>query len=276
MVVRHAMKSSGAVTATGGSTLSTSNLSSDGRASAIEAGKSIPVTGNSSPHMLAGHASPNARTSETIEYLVKGILAVHPNTHFTGITVEDDLGVNLPADFLAVYDERFVAERKRLMVAEGLDPKTFKTLSAPEQARFAEAAEEPVITDWLTPKSELFRMYDPAIVARRLARYFLIHTVDLANKMKDGEALGQIHCTHKSVPEPFLTSGVLISKGDKRITSLRELGGSFGLLETATVITTRQGTSVETEIWFRGAHYAVDEKRLNELSPEPFDGKEGR
>ncbi len=147
-------------------------------------------------------------------------------------------------------------------------------MSPDEQEQIAESAEEPVIREWLdNPESELAKFFPPSQAAARFARLFNRRHERLAGKLYSGSEVDLFHITHKTITEPFLTSGVLIRKSDgKRITKLEQLGGSLTTLgDWESEVATDNAGNPSIVVKIRGEEYGIDHTVLENLLQQQIE-----
>ncbi|HEY4512618.1 MAG TPA: hypothetical protein VJH63_03075 [Candidatus Paceibacterota bacterium] len=262
--VRHAQKTSGAIANKEATAVSTSSISEKGVIQSHDFG--LKVEGQSDG--AKAYISDSKRTSETVENILKGYQEANKDAPIReSFRVKNELSMSFPPDFLKLYDEKFVVERKKIMKEKGISVE-FSTLSPNQQEEIAEVAEEPVIMEWLSgDDNELARLYPPEKVASKFAVLFNRRHERLATKLYSDSKLDLFHITHKTITEPFLVSGVLIRKSDNhRITRVEELGGSLEVLGNweSTVSTDEAGESA-VAVTIRGIEYTIDNNRLREL-----------
>lgn len=264
---RHAQKASGEVMAAEGG-ISLSQLSPKGEADAHNAGARIEA----SRHGTKEYASDSERTQQTALKMVEGYAKSNPDAPVRGLRVKEQLSIHCPEDFMALYEQKFIDQRRQVMEEMGLDPQEFRTLDADKQEEIAEKAEEPVLREWLSPKTELNKLYDPALAAGIFAQIFDRHHDRMAGHLLNDSKVDLIHTTHKGVMEPFLISGVLLrSRDGKQITDIEELGGAIALLEgwESDLDTDINGVS-RIVIRLRGEEYVVDRTKLKELADRDY------
>lgn len=270
--LRHAQKQSGEVFAAGATGLTTSAISEKGQRRASEFGKTIKTK----THGAKGFVSTSQRTEQTLEQILEGYAKENPGAPIKNVRVREALTSDQPKDFLQLYDQRFSAEKKKVLSERGLSPEDFTRLTPDEQEDIAERAEEPVIREWLDNlESELAKLYPPREAAARFAPIFSRHT-RIAERLYSGSEVDLIHVTHKSITEPFLVSGALIRASDgKRITKLEELGGSLEVLgKWESDVRTDEEGRVTVSIRIRGDEYRLDQTVLDELIKMRSDSRE--
>lgn len=262
---RHAQKMSGEVFNTGKTGISTSAISPAG----AEKAEALGETFEAGQDGVKGYTSTSKRTEETLDAMLEGYRKSNPNAPVREkFRVKNELVAWGPPDFLALYDQKWSANKAKLLADRGLHKEDFSKLTPDEQQEIAEAAEEPVIREWLdNPESDLAKLHPPQVAAAKFAALFDRRHKRLAEKLYSGSEIDIIHGTHKTVTEPFLTSGVLIRKSDgKRITTLEDLGGSLGILDNweSDVKTGHDGLPA-TIIKIRGEEYDIDRSMLEQL-----------
>lgn len=263
--VRHAQKKSGEVFNAAATGLSTSSISPKGAEMSQEFGATIEAL----PDGAKGYVSNSPRTTETVENILDGYQKKNPDAPIRKLRLREQLTTaDQPADFLKLYDTMFSAEKNRILVERGIAPEAFSTLSPDEQQEIAEAAEEPVIREWVdNPESNLAQLYPPETAAARFAALFNRRHQRMADKLHSGSEVDLFHLTHKSVTEPFLASGVLVRKSDgTRITKLEQIGGSMTPLdEWESVAHTDNDGQPSVTVTIRGEEYSLDSNRFAEL-----------
>lgn len=267
---RHAQKQSGEVFAAGGKAISRSAISEKGQREAREHGRHITAQ----THGAKGYVSTSERTGQTLEKMLEGYQEANPDAPVRkSLRVKEELSSDQPEDFLKLYDEKFGAEKKKLLDHRGLSKEDFKQLTPDEQEKIAEQAEEPVLREWLDDADgELSRLYPPRDAAAHFAKIFSRHT-DVAQRLYNGSEVDLFHVTHKTITEPFLVSGALLRTSDgKRINSLEDLGGSFETLGgwESEVRTNPEG-KLRVSVRIRGEEYQVDPAVLGELLKNTID-----
>ncbi|MBI5530796.1 MAG: hypothetical protein HY918_04880 [Candidatus Doudnabacteria bacterium] len=154
-------------------------------------------------------------------------------------------------------------------IKEGKYPDTeFAKLTSDQQEEIAEAAEEPVIREWIdNPDSTLAKKFPPKIQAAKFANLFNQRHERIAQKLNPNSEIDLFNTTHKTATEPFLASGVLIrEKDNQRITKLSDIEGSLKILDQWESITKtdEQGNPI-TVIKIRGENYKIDQEIYNQL-----------
>lgn len=263
---RHAQKMSGEVTNAENSGLSSSSISPKGQTDAHLFGGDIPASKDGA----SAYSSDSLRTQETLDNILLGYQEKNPDAPVRGQKVRDEITMEFPPAFIALYDQKFVAERSRIMQERGMDPATFKSLDPNLQQEIAEEAEEPVLREWLDGGTELSMLYPPEICACKFAKIFYDHSVRIMGRLKAGTALDLLHNTHKSMMEPFMISGVLIrSRDGKKIENIEEIGGSMGVLESWQSIASTDEDGVSSiAVSLKGVDYIVDREKLFQLVQE--------
>ena len=263
--IRHAQKKSGEVTSAGGSAISTSSISESGAEGAKDYGTAISAYRDGTK----GYRSDSARTGETLEGIIAGYQKANPDKPVRSKSVREALSVDMPEGFLTLYDQKFQEQKDKILESNGLSQDSFAGLTPDKQEEIAEAAEEPVIKEWLgDPNSELARLYPPAEVASRFAHLFSRRHERMARWLYSGSEIDLIHVTHKCITEPFLVSGVLIRKSDGvRITDLEQLSGSLATLgDWRSEVITDGGKNARIVVRIRGEEYEIDRSVLNKLT----------
>ncbi len=265
---RHAQKMSGEVFNAGQTGISTSAISPSG----AEKAETLGETFEAGQHGAKGYVSDSKRTEETLDAMLTGYQKSNPNAPVREkFRVKNELVAWGPPEFLKLYNEKWSANKTKLLAERGLQKEDFFKLTPDEQQEIAETAEEPVIREWLdNPESELAKSHPPSVAAAKFAALFNRRHERMAGKLYSGSEIDIFHGTHKTVTEPFLTSGVLIRKSDgKRITKLEELGGSLGILDNweSEVVTDQKGIPA-TNVKIRGKEYKLDHAALDALVAE--------
>lgn len=272
---RHTQKMSGEVFNVAKTGLSFSDISPGGAERARELGKTIPA----SRHGEKGYVSAAKRTPQTLEAMLQGYRETNPNAPIREeVRVRPELTTAGPAEHLKIYDAMWNANKAALLADRGLKLEDFSKLSADEQEQIAEAAEEPVVREWLdNPDSELARTFPPHEAASRFAVLFKRHQ-DIAARLNNGSRVDLLHVTHKTVTEPFLTSGVLVRKSDgQRITKLDEIGGSLRILDNwESEAKTDEAGVLNISVTLRGQEYGIDKTALDSLAAEGLEKKYGK
>lgn len=272
--IRHAQKMSANISNAEGGT-STASISEKGQEQAFELGTTIAA----SEQGAKGYVSSSARTTETLDQFLKGYQEYNPDTPIRGKKIREELTLEFPDDFWKLYDDKFSAEKNRILTERNVTPEQFKDLTPDEQEKVAETAEEPVLREWVEdPKSELAKLFPPREQAARFASLFNRRHERLARKLYSGSDINLLHLTHKTITEPFLVSGVLTRKSDgERITSLSQIGGSLETLGNweSKVITDDQGKS-EVSIFIRGEEFQIDSEILQALVAEDLERRKAK
>ncbi len=261
--IRHAQKMSGEIVSSDQTGISTSSISPKGQEESTDLGQTISAKADGAK----GYISSSARTGETLENILQGYKESNPGKPIRDMRIRKELTHEFPPKFIKLYDSLFAVEKNRILAEEGRAPEEYSSLSPDEQERIAEAAEEPVIREWLdSPDSELARLYPPQQAAARFAKIFEKHDRRLAHRLFNNSQIDLMHVTHKTVTEPFLVSGVLISPEGDRVTRLEQLGGSLGVLDQweSEVHIDAQGKSRQV-VRIRGKEYSIDQKVLSAL-----------
>lgn len=262
--LRHAQKKSGEVLAEGQG-ISTSAISAEGAVQAHEVGK-IWVHENN-PTRIKGYVSGSARTTETYDHIVAGILEVN-QTDMTKMKTRErsELTVNPPSEFLKLYGEKWAAEKQQEIVTQGIPFEQFGSLPPSQQGEIADRAENPIIKEWLeNPESELAKIFPPTEAASNFAVLFNRH-IHMAQHLNNGSNVELVHVTHRSIMEPFLVSGVLIDADGNSVTSFDQIGEPFESLGgfRSEVITDDQG-NVTVVVILRDKKYTIDQDVLAQL-----------
>lgn len=258
--IRHAQKSSGEVFQEGDTAISASGITEQGAADAQDLGREI----DGGKHGARGYVTNIDRTTETLDSVLRGYREKNPGKPIRGARIREQLLHEYPPGFSALYKgkiKRGVAEQ----LGEG---QKLEDLSADEQERIAEEAEEPIAREWLdNPESKLAELYPPEDAAADFAVLFNRRHERLAERLNDGSELDLIHVTHKTMTEPFLASGVLIEQDTgESVTRIEKLGGTLGILDKweSEVVTDEQGEA-RSIVRVRGADYNINQDRLAEL-----------
>ncbi len=263
---RHSQKAEGGVPGVGGIGTSKSSISPGGIERAITTGERASFTFGQT---LDLNVSPEVRTKETLDAMAQGIKEMRPD-----IEISDDAPVRAllknwtggaSPEFIAEHNRLWEINKTELLAKRGLTSDKFSTLTADEQEEIAEAAQEPVIVEWLDNKSsELARLYPPREAAARFAVYFDEMNGGKINDVKNNERYDALHGTHKTVTEAFLASGVLIRRSDnQRIEKITDLGGTLQVLDgwdSITEIDSKGGQTITIDM--RGQVYTVDQTLL--------------
>ena len=262
--IRHAQKISGEITNTEGNAWSSSSISKHGAKSAKKYGEAITASKDGAK----GYVSSSMRTLQTLEKIFEGYKQTNPDKPIYPARVVKELGSEAVPEFLTLYNLKFIMHRKKILEQRKILESNFAFLTPDEQEEIAELAEEPVMREWLdNPSSELARLLPPQQAAARFARLFSRRHEKLVTKLHSGSEMDLFHVTHKTITEPFLVSGVLVRKTDKkRITGLEQLGGSLKILEDwQSIITTDRFGNLNVVVKFRGEEYEIDWQILESL-----------
>lgn len=270
--VRHAQKRSGNVFSKEGAGISTSSISPKGADTSKELGRRIAKQVD----VVKAYVSDSARTRETVDNIYEGYEAQYPDLKKHKTDSRKELSVSMPAEFEALYAEKFALNKRLETEKRGYSQEEFDTLSADEQEEIAEAAEEPIVREWLdNPESDLAQLYPKFDAASAFAKIFYNHH-RIARFCKPESDVELLHVTHKTITEPFLTSGVLtrVSDGEK-ITSIAEIGGSLPTLGnwSSEVILDSEGKPKMT-VQIGGEEYIVDIEQVRELATQTRYKKE--
>ena len=262
--IRHAQKQSGEVFSTDKDGISKSSISEKGVESSQDHGRSYTAA----IHGAKGYASTSPRTKETLEHVFAGYQEANPAAEVRDvIRLRDALNPIASKEFMKLYDEKWNENKRTLLEARGLTLEDFPTLTPDEQQEIAEEAEEPVVREWLdNPESELAMLQDKSIAASVFARYFA-NKHGITKWLPEGSDVDLFNGTHKTVAEPFLISGVLVDpQTGNHITSLADLGGSIGILESWDSEVSIDSDGNRTfNVFIRGKEYTIDQARLEEL-----------
>lgn len=271
--IRHTQKASGEVFNIAKTGISTSNISEGGARRAEERGKGFVASASGAK----GYKSTSARTQETFDALMRGYTQSNPNAPIKeAVRVRQELVASSGTpEFLAEYDRKWSTNKKRLLaegVATGKYPDVeFSKLTPDHQEEIAEAAEEPVIREWIDdPSSTMATAFPPRIQAANFAVLFNRRHERMAEKLHEGSAVDLFHNTHKTATEPFLASGVLIRKSDgKRITTLEDIGGSLQILDQwESISRTDEHGKPTTVVKIRDMEFTVDPLVYKQLVAE--------
>lgn len=228
---------------------------------------------------MKGYVSDSDRTNQTLDAIVEGY-EQDPNANPGDNRIEtairqmrgkEELVAYGPADWLKLYDQKWTANKERLLKERGLQLKDFGSLSPDEQEQIAEDAEEPVVREWLDkPESELAQLHPPRNAAAKFASLFNRRHDRMARYLKNESEIDIAHITHKTVTEPFLASGVLIRNSDgERITTIDQLGGSLRILDNwESETATDEYGNPTTKVLIRGEEYHLDPEALAQLAQE--------
>ena len=273
--IRHTQKKSGDVFNAEKSGISLSNISPGGAERAESRGRTLKA----SLHGAKGFKSTSERTQESFDALMRGYAELNPDAPIREkVRIRQELmSPSGTPEFMKEYDEKWSANKKRILregIAAGIYPDIeFSNLTPDQQEEIAEAAEEPVIREWIDkPESSMAKKFPPRIQAANFARLFDRH-LRMANKLNFGSEVDLFNNTHKTATEPFLASGVLRRKEDgKQITSLDEIGGSLKILDQWESISQTDDLGKRTEIvLIRGKEYEVDQGILQQLIREAHE-----
>lgn len=270
--IRHAQKMSGEIINVEKTSLSPSAISEHGVKSSKEYGEAV-VAGR---HGSKGYVSESERTSQTLEKILEGYQKTNPDKPIRSMRIREELTSETPQEFLALYDQKFTEQKRKILDERGISENDYASLSPDEQEEIAESAEEPVIREWLdNSDSELARLFPPSQAAARFARLFNRRHERLAGKLYSGSEIDLFHVSHKTITEPFLISGVLVRKSDgERITQLEQLGGSLKTLGDwmSEVKTDNNGTPTVT-IKFKDEEFTIDHSVLENLLQQPIENE---
>ncbi|QQR78092.1 MAG: hypothetical protein IPJ68_03330 [Candidatus Moraniibacteriota bacterium] len=271
--VRHAQKTSGEIINAEMTSITSDLISEDGAEKSKQYGEAVV----SYEHGVKGYASSSGRTAQTLEKILEGYQTENPDKPIRSMRVREELTSHTPKEFLSLYDQKFTEQKRRILSEMGLPENGFASLSPGEQERIAEAAEEPIIREWLdNPESQLSKSYPPIEAAARFARLFNRRHERLAGKLYSKSEIDLFHVTHKTITEPFLISGVLVRKSNgERITTLQQLGGSLATLgDWQSEVTTGDTGGSKIIIRIRGEEYDIDHSVLENLLQAQIE-KEG-
>ena len=273
--VRHAQKRSGEILSKEGG-LSVSSISEKGEKEAERFGEEIGMPARDG---RAGRISESERTGETLENIEKGCLKLNEKGKRFKTRIRAELYADGPDKWEKIYGKEFNKNKKNLLVERGLKVKDFSKLSPDEQEEIAEAAEEPVVEEWLfDKKSKIYQAYPPEY--RAVKRAVLIwQYIRMPDKFYSGSELDIFNATHKTVTEPLLAE-ILVLPNGKKIKSLQEIGGSLGTLDSWELdisndeegnkdvkLLLRRKMQIESgKIEFKEEEYDIDLKRLEELA----------
>jgi|SRR3989344_920263 len=265
---RHAQKMSGEILNVSKTSASTSSISPAGAEHAENLGRTIEAQ----EHGAKGYKSNSARTLETFEAIMKGYQESNIDAPIREkVRLKEQLVIPGNPAYTKLYGEKWDHNKAELLAQRGLKPEDFTRLSADDQELIAETAEEPVIEEWLDDStSELAQAFPPRGVAANFSVLFNRRHERMADKLNSGSEIDLFHTTHKTVTEPFLTSGVLIRKSDgQRVTKIKDLGGSLKVLNNwdSTTRTNDKGEA-ETVVNVRGEDFLIDKNLLNTLVEE--------
>lgn len=218
---RHAEKASGAVGSAGA--ISTSSISERGREESVILGEQLPEPARDG-YKIARSKSP--RALETADALAKGYS--DEGTDYKTRTKVELWPDDSDPKFVGPYLEKWEALKREIMAEKGIAPEDFGKLPPREQALIAEAAEEPVISEWLNnPESEMAKAYPPEEAAARLA-VLVNRDVKMPERLKPDSEIDLFRITHKTGTEPLLMRIIKLEDGSKPKT-LDQIGGSLGL-----------------------------------------------
>ncbi len=276
--IRHSQKASGEISNATKTGASTSNISEGGALRAQERGKTFSASANGAK----GYRSPSARTTETFEALMRGYAQTNPAAPIReAVNLREELAIPEGTKaFKAEYDAKWDANKKRLLaegVGAGRYPDVeFGKLTPDQQEEIAEAAEEPVIREWIdNPESELAKNFPPRLQAAHFSVLFNRRHERMAKKLYNNSEIDLFHNTHKTATEAFLASGVLIRKLDgQRITKLKEIGGSLLVLDQwESIIKTDENGNVITVVKIRGEEFDLDRDIYQQLVTEGLEAR---
>lgn len=262
--IRHAQKVSGEVINAEQTNLSPSSISESGKIKSKEYGKRITAHKYGSK----GYVSKLARTTETLEKILEGYQEQNPDILIRSLRVREELTMDMPKEFVALYDKGFQANKKKILEERGLTETDFPKLSPDEQEKIAEEAEEPFMREWLdVENSELAKLYSPREAAARFANLFNKRHEKLGQKLYSGSEVDLFHATHKTITESFLVSGVLTRKSDgQQITKIEQLGSSLPTLGSwESELTTDGNGTPQVVVRIRGEEYEVNPTVLEDL-----------
>lgn len=267
---RHAQKQSGEVFNADKNGVSNSAISQAGAEKAYAQGSMIM----GSDRATKGYRSSSARTFETFEALRKGYQETNEVAPVKEkVRIREELEpARGPREWLAEYEQKWTENKKRFLeqgISSGKYPNIeFSKLSPDQQEEIAEAAEEPVIQEWLdNPESSMAKKFPPFIQASRFAKLFNDRGARMAAKLYDNSEVDLFHITHKTATEAFLASGVLVdAKNGKHIKKIADIGGSLKILDKwESVVKTNDAGEPIVYIYVRGKEYQIDRKIFSEL-----------
>lgn len=276
--IRHTQKASGEVFNQAGTGISASNISPGGAERARAKGQTFVANKDGAK----GYRSESARTLETFENLMKGYQESNPQSPVREKVVvrEELLSSSGPQEWTDEYNEKWSANKNRLL-QEGISQNkypnvTFNKLTPDQQEEIAEAAEEPVIQEWIdNPESSLAKNFPPRIQAAKFATLFNRRHERMVKFLNSGSEIDLFHNTHKTATEAFLASGVLIRKADgKKITKIADIGGSLKILDQwESELTTDESGQPTVRIFIRGEEFSIDKVELEKLAQEGLSEK---
>ncbi len=262
--IRHAQKMSGEVASSDKTTISLSLISEKG----VIMSKNYGETITPKKHGAKSYVSKSDRTKQTAENILIGYQKNNPGVPIRPIKINEKLLFDMPKDFLRLYLQKFEEQRKIVLSEMFPDGTEFSKLSPDDQEKVAEAAEEPIIREWLdNDNCELQKLYPTIEAAKQFAKLFNKRHEFFAKKLYSGSEVDLFHLTHKSMTEPFLVSGVLIKKSNgERITKLNQIGGSLSTLgDWQSEVTTDSIGKPQVVVRLRGEEYDVDSAVLENL-----------
>jgi len=268
--IRHTQKQSGEVFNKDVSGISISAISQSGEERATKYG----LTMDPEKEGMKGYVSESDRNNQTLDGIVEGYSENNPEATIRNVRVKEELMVHGPKNFIDLYNDKWTANKKKILESQGLTLEDFSKLTPDQQEQIAEDAEEPVIQEWLdNSDSELARLHPPRNAAAKFASLFNRRHDRLAKKLYNDSEIDIAHVTHKTVTEPFLASGVLIRNSDgSRINTIEQLGGSLRILDNWESETkTDEHGNPTTKVIIRGEEYHLDPKVLEELAKEGIE-----
>lgn len=273
--VRHAQKRSGEVFADEGG-LSLSPISERGEKESEIFGERIEKPAQKG---YAGRISPSERTEATFNAIEKGYTKLGEAGNKFKTRIRVGLFVGPSGEMEDIYSQKFSENKDKLLAKEGTKPEDFSKLSPDKQEEIAEAAEEPVVEEWIfNKKSKMHRLLPPEDSAARMA-VMAGQYVRMPDKFYSGSELDIFNATHKTVTEPLLAE-ILVLPNGKKIKSLQEIGGSLGTLDSweldikndekgnkdVRLLLRRKMRTEGEKTEFEEKEYGVDLKRLEELA----------
>lgn len=221
---RHAEKASGAVGS--GDKISSSLISERGKRQSRSLGIDLKKVSPPGEQGIKIGSSNQPRTLETAQEIGSTHSGAGMQRFFP--REKQELRDNAPKAFTEAYIRKWEERKREIMARESIDPSQFPHLSAQEQARIAEPAEEPLFEEWLdNPESDLAHLYPPEQAAISLAP--LVHRdIEMPQRLHSGTSVDLLRVTHRTVTEPLLMRIAILANGQKP-QKLADIGGPLGL-----------------------------------------------
>jgi len=289
VTIRHAQKEGAEIFAAEGG-ISQSGISPQGEAESTQLGEVLNIDTPTSGEGYGARASYINRTSQTLEKIEAGFKQPprgEDGERTRKIVRKVELSaVGMPEEVGKIYERKFNNNKDRLMARQGKNPKDFEKLTSDEQEKIAEAAEEPIVEEWLFDEtSEMYRKYPSEVAASEVAALYANY-VDMPELFYSGTEATLNQVTHKTATEPLLKEVLILPSGEK-MTSLQDIGGSLGTLDswellvktdeeekkTVQILMRRKKRGEEDKLEFEEATYDVDLERLEELAQMQIDKK---